>query len=332
MIVLQGWSGEYGNNEEPVDSPNRQCSATLSWQVIWGTYRRAGRESLGIVDWQPESMARALSDLIVQTLMVGSGLVWVWTGRRWQRGLPVIPTTASRTEHYSAGLLAFAWGWVLFLVWSRLQRELSPQNEPVDLPTVSLSLLLSVCVWVLLVCLWLPLNTSVVAIWKHALGNAQELLKWGSWGYLLAIGPTLLLVLLSAAWRSPETQHSYLLALERSPSLGLLLLMILSAVVVAPMTEEMLFRVVLQGWLRQQMGKWKAVLLVAVLFAAIHGWRDALALLPLALTLGLVYECRGDYLTVVVTHAWFNGIMLVLQALKVLNGGLGIALTHVGRP
>lgn len=284
------------------------------------------------MDWQPESIASALSDLIVQTLMVGSGLVWVWTWRRWQRGLPVIPTAEPRTEHYSFGLLAFAWGWVLFLAWSRLQRELSPQNEPVDLPTVALSLLLSVCVWVLLGGLWLPQNASVVAIWKHALRNAKDLLGWGSWGYLLAIGPTFLLVLLSAAWRSPETQHSYLLALEHSPSFWLLLLMILSAVVVAPLTEELLFRVVLQGWLRQQLGGWKAVILVAVLFAAIHGWRDALALMPLALTLGFLYDCRGDYLTVVVTHACFNGIMLVLQSLKVLDGSLVRAMINPAGP
>lgn len=283
------------------------------------------------MDWQLESFASALSDLIVQTLMVGSGLVWVWTWRRWQRGLPVVPSAQPRSEHYSLELLAFAWGWVLFLAWSRLQRELSPQNEPADLPTVALSLLLSLFVWSLLGSLWLAHNPSSLSVWRQALKNGKQPLAWGSWGYLLAVGPTFLLVLLSAAWRSPETQHSYLLAWERSPGFWLLLLMILSAVVVAPLTEELLFRVVLQGWLRQQLGGWQAVMLVAVLFAAIHGWRDALALLPLALTLGFLYECRGDYLTVVVTHAWFNGIMLVLQSLKVLDAGLELAITLSGR-
>jgi membrane protease YdiL (CAAX protease family) len=100
--------------------------------------------------------------------------------------------------------------------------------------------------------------------------------------------------------------------LGESPDWGVLLLMLVTVAIVAPLSEELLFRAVLQGWVRERCGAAWAIPLVAVLFAAIHGWRDGLALLPLALILGVLYERRRSYLAVVVAHGLFNSVMFGL--------------------
>jgi membrane protease YdiL (CAAX protease family) len=96
--------------------------------------------------------------------------------------------------------------------------------------------------------------------------------------------------------------------------------MALAVAVVAPLSEELLFRVVLQGWLTERISATVAVPVVAIVFAAVHGWRDGLALLPLALILGYVFARRRSYLAVVTTHALFNSVMFGLQWLSELGG------------
>ena len=140
-------------------------------------------------------------------------------------------------------------------------------------------------------------------------------LKLGVLTFLAAIAPTILAVLLSISFRSRETQHVMLRLLQDDPDPTLLLALGITAVVVAPLSEELLFRVTLQGWLVSICETRFAIPMVALAFSAIHGWRDGLALLPFALILGYVYHCRRDYLAVVVAHGSFNLANLVLQVL-----------------
>jgi membrane protease YdiL (CAAX protease family) len=83
----------------------------------------------------------------------------------------------------------------------------------------------------------------------------------------------------------------------------------LAAALLAPLLEELLFRVVLQGWLADLVGK-RAIPLTAGIFALIHGPRDAALLVPLALSLGALYEYRRSYVEVVAAHAAFNAANL----------------------
>ena len=55
-----------------------------------------------------------------------------------------------------------------------------------------------------------------------------------------------------------------------------------------------------------------ALACTAALFCAIHSFPDALALAPLALILGFMYQQRQCYVTVVVTHSLFNATTVVL--------------------
>ena len=90
-----------------------------------------------------------------------------------------------------------------------------------------------------------------------------------------------------------------------------------AAVVMAPLAEELQFRVVILGGLLQMGGGWLAPILTAVLFGMAHGIPDGLALLPLAFALGYTYTQRRSYRTVVLVHMLFN-LFNVLLALLVL--------------
>ena len=111
--------------------------------------------------------------------------------------------------------------------------------------------------------------------------------------------------------RGPQTEHPFLKLLSNAGS-GEIAGVTLAAAVAAPLTEELIFRVVFQGLLESLVPAWMAVLLPALAFAAMHGRYDAIPLFPLALVLGILYHVRRSYLAVVTTHALFNATFLLL--------------------
>ena len=94
----------------------------------------------------------------------------------------------------------------------------------------------------------------------------------------------------------------------------------LFAVVVAPVTEEFLFRGVLFRSVRDRYGFWPGAITSALLFGVIHyvpgPWPDALALQITMVVTGLglawVYEWRKTLLAPVVGHAAFNLIAVAV--------------------
>ncbi|MEO0055166.1 MAG: hypothetical protein RLZZ50_1113, partial [Verrucomicrobiota bacterium] len=83
--------------------------------------------------------------------------------------------------------------------------------------------------------------------------------------------------------------------------------MILLAVIVAPVTEEWIFRVGLFRWLRTRAPRGVALFIPAVFFAMIHG--NVAVLLPLAalaVVLALGYEHYGHPAVPMLAHALFN--------------------------
>lgn len=93
-------------------------------------------------------------------------------------------------------------------------------------------------------------------------------------------------------------------------SLGL---MIGFAVLVAPCTEETVFRIGLFRWLRGRISRPLALLLPALFFAFIHGSIAALVpLVVLSLVFSFAYERTGEPAVPIVAHALFNLNTLVL--------------------
>ncbi len=125
---------------------------------------------------------------------------------------------------------------------------------------------------------------------------------------LAALVPTALFAAWFAADRDPNETHILLKTLQ-GKGWDYLFPIILAAGILAPLKEELLFRVILQGWLADRMKK-LAIPLTAAVFALVHGAADAPLLVPLALILGALYEYRRSYLEVVAAHAAFNGANL----------------------
>lgn len=126
--------------------------------------------------------------------------------------------------------------------------------------------------------------------------------------------------LTSLAWQSllplfgvePEPQELVTL-FANSGDLPALASMIVLAVVIAPLTEEFLFRIGLFRWLRTRAPRAVTLLVPALTFAALHGSVSVLLpLMVLALGLALAYERDGNPLTPIVAHALFNLHTIVL--------------------
>jgi uncharacterized protein len=134
-------------------------------------------------------------------------------------------------------------------------------------------------------------------------------------GFLIALLPMMATMLLMWPYRTRDTQNPLLKLLSDSGDPTTLILIGVVAIVIAPLSEEMMFRVILQGWLTSVVDAKFAIPVVAVTFAAIHGVVDGLALLPLAFVLGYVFHRRHSFVTVVVIHGLFNATMLALALL-----------------
>lgn len=98
-------------------------------------------------------------------------------------------------------------------------------------------------------------------------------------------------------------------------------LAILLAVVLAPITEEIVFRGVLFRALADKLGMWPAAILSSAVFAVIHFevlFSQPLALVGLftvGLLLAIAYHRTGSLLVPIVGHAVFNGVSVGLALL-----------------
>jgi membrane protease YdiL (CAAX protease family) len=138
------------------------------------------------------------------------------------------------------------------------------------------------------------------------LSGLRRQVNEGTLAFLASFGPVFL-VLLATYWlRTDENQHPYLKLLREDPSPVTFAWLVLTAVVITPVREELLFRVMLQDGLARRIGAAPAIGIVAVLFCYVHGFPDSLALFPLALILGYVYHQRQSAVAVIVAHALFN--------------------------
>lgn len=87
----------------------------------------------------------------------------------------------------------------------------------------------------------------------------------------------------------------------------LLLAMILLATVLAPLTEELVFRAGIFRYTRTRLPRWVALLLPSVLFGALHG--NLAGFVPLAvlgIIFALAYERTGRIAVPIIAHGFFN--------------------------
>ena len=142
-------------------------------------------------------------------------------------------------------------------------------------------------------------------------------LRYAAEVFLAAYVPTamlriLLVVLTEGLTGEVPDQHPFLDMMESDVGMAVLSLIVLTAVILAPIVEELQFRVVILGGLAQLGKPGLALGVSSVLFAFAHGFPDSLALLPLAFALGYTYLRRRSYITVMMVHFLFNAFNMVL--------------------
>jgi CAAX protease family protein len=113
---------------------------------------------------------------------------------------------------------------------------------------------------------------------------------------------------------NPTTDaQEVMLIFENSTAAAQRIPIILLAVVIAPVAEELAFRGYLYGVIKRYFGAVAALLLSGILFALIHlNLPSFFPLLVLGWVFALAYELSGSLLVPMTMHALFNALSLIL--------------------
>ena len=162
------------------------------------------------------------------------------------------------------------------------------------------------------------------------LTGLPEQLAWGSL-IALAIWPIATFVLVPASLQALELFYQWTAGLSYTPQEHALLremgtasgpavwLAVIAAVVVAPVTEEILFRGFLQGALVGLFrSRWAGIVLGALVFALLHlKYRETMpALFLLGLALGYAYEKSQSLYRPIAIHLAFNTMSVIVSLLS----------------
>lgn len=160
------------------------------------------------------------------------------------------------------------------------------------------------------------------ASWRSiGLSSDDSLLDWrlAIGGLLLVTGP--LLVMSSALDRLVTYEHPVIDTLRADGGPAAIAIVFITAVIAAPIAEELFFRRILLGWIDSRVpstGGSVAILASAMLFGLSH-WGQGLAWIPLVIlgiALGELARRRGSLVPAILLHALFNAVsvaMLVVQ-------------------
>lgn len=264
----------------------------------------------------PPLVALAILSLMAISLALWGHAIWSWANYGWplsfrlRRAVPWLPVEAVIVIVV-----------VLFVVAGVSSQTAGSEAGKYTLRQVqlhSLSQIIELALIPGILSLWHVCTWSDFGLhrreWTKDLGI-------GIWGVLLAILPVHLCQIPLQSLRD-QSPHALLELLRSSAGDGQTWLWILFQVVVlAPLVEELVFRVILQGALSRDTSPVLAVSLTSAAFVCVHQPVDWAPLLPLAVILGYVYHRRQSYLAVVVIHSVFNALNLGL-ALSTLKPSL----------
>ncbi len=125
-----------------------------------------------------------------------------------------------------------------------------------------------------------------------------------------AIGAYLLFAIVyTAVFGAPEQE-------DIAESFGSVPVQILLIVIAAPVAEEICFRGMLYGGLRERWPKWAAALLAGLIFGSLHALTGLSAVPPLVafgVVLCLLYERTGSIVPGIVLHMLNNSVALLGQ-------------------
>jgi membrane protease YdiL (CAAX protease family) len=189
-----------------------------------------------------------------------------------------------------------------------------PSVQHVDLRTLAAANLQSALVAIVLLGLMKISIDRFVRIEEYGIKEEKfsSQLKDGLLGFLLAIIPVTLFRTFTLPFLNEDELHPLIRLIKDSGDITLWAHVIFAAVIIAPILEELMYRVILQGWLRTFLSPVPAILVTALIFSSMHGFPAVIALFPLAIILGYIYEVRHSYFACVTTHMLFNGVNLLM--------------------
>jgi membrane protease YdiL (CAAX protease family) len=196
---------------------------------------------------------------------------------------------------------------VVFLVANSL---LSQRSGAIQVEQLQWRCIESLVVWALLLGSLLIVPGVSLKAYGFRFQGVLKQLGLGILAFMASFLPVYLLLLATSPLRTAEGLHPFLVFLQTHHGPVAVLWIGLSVSIVAPLLEELIYRVILQTALARWLPAVAAIPLTAVLFCLVHGWPDMIPLLPLALVLGYVYHRYNSYLAVVAAHSLFNTWML----------------------
>lgn len=257
----------------------------------------------------------SLVGLATLLLFVGSGAVWVWGFLNLHSGKPVLPKRF-RSDLAPVPPLAavLTLAYIAMTLWDRL-RQTRP-NGKFDaeriVESINASIVGNLTFGVILILILATMSQRWTDLCRLGFRSDDKVgqLRDGFLGFLGSLPPVFAVMWLTQRYRSAETTHPFLRLLEERGLGTEFAGIVVAAVIVGPLLEELMFRVILQSWLVRWVGVTPAIVGTAVIFAAVHGFPNSLGLLPLALILGVVYHRRRSFISIVIIHALFNAFNL----------------------
>ena len=181
-------------------------------------------------------------------------------------------------------------------------------------------------------------GAALIALRRTSL-NTWLGLRWEHWPWLFLIAPTCVLLMWGVFWGievtgyikwmeslGAETIQDTVKLFQESNDIALIGLLAFTAVFVAPICEEIVFRGLFYPVMKKFSGPWVAAVCSGLIFAAAHG--NLTVLLPLfilGVLLVFVYEKTGSIWTPIAVHFCFNGVTVSIQLLMRLYKDLPIA-------
>ncbi len=290
-------------------------------------------------------------------ILIGSLIAWIAALDRWQRGLPLVAWQPRRPVPWRLldvlviavmGMMVVTAGQALVahrhgIALNRLEIEqLSPQVRLDILSFFSISSLLV-----------MVLAAAYLRLIRHAeffdigwswRGGMRDV-AIGIMGFLMLIVPMLLIHALARWLLGSQETHPFIDIILQAPRLQYLIPIGFAAMIVAPLSEEFLFRGVLQGWLERcfipldergmpvpieangddrPVGNfrfWMPITISAGVFAAAHlGQGPApIPLFFLAIGLGYLFQRTHRLTPGIVVHFLVNALAVGQLAIEILR-------------
>lgn len=268
-----------------------------------------------------------IPQLLTVAVLLASLALWGVILERMSSGEPLLPCRIPVTRPRPLAAMTLVGVWVLYAVYLVVGLELAGRER--KLPEIDLKSALRItggnvleqCIIASIMVISLS-GLGVRSLNRYGIDGRRfpEKLGWGLKGYVASVIPVVLVSLLMREFHNPDNKHPFLQLLDQQQPASLVALLLVSTVIMAPISEELMYRVILQGSLQRWMPPWAAIAGSSVLFSAVHGFPDAVSLLPLAGILGFLYWRTGSYLAVVTTHAAFNGFNILMALLGAGQG------------